>query len=164
MTTGRLLLAVAIASSGLAACGHADRGGVRTVTVAAAGASVEATTTSPPVSRDALVIETRVTDARGHKGEVLATSSIGESAFCPGGKTTGGSEGPTITATFHCADGTLTIEFAPTQPSLVQSAPWDVVAGSGHYEGFRGSGWMAAKFDRDDPDSGREFFVGTLGK
>jgi hypothetical protein len=163
MTKARLVMALTIASSGLAACGGDNGGDVRTVTVAPADTSVQETWT-PPVSGDAILIETRVTDAKRHTGEVLGVSVIGESAFCRGGRTSGGSDGPTITTTFRCRGGTLKVQYAPTQPSLVQSAVWEVVGGTGRFEGLRGGGSMVARFESDDPDTGREIFTGTLGK
>jgi hypothetical protein len=60
---------------------------VRTVTVPAADSSAQETATSAPVTGDAIAIETRVTSAKRHIGEVLDVSVIGESAFCRGGKT-----------------------------------------------------------------------------
>jgi hypothetical protein len=164
MTKARLVMALTIASSGLAACGGDNGGDVRTVTVAPADTSVQETSTAPPVSGDAILIETRVTNAKRHTGEVLGVSVIGESAFCRGGKTSGGSEGPTITTTFRCPGGTLNVQYAPTQPSLVQGAVWEVVGGTGRFEGLRGGGSMVARFESDDPDTGREIFTGTLGK
>jgi hypothetical protein len=157
------VMALTIVSSGLAACGGDNGGDVRTVTVAPADTSVQETST-PPVSGDAILIETRVTNAKRHTGEVLVVSVIGESAFCRGGKTSGGSDGPTITTTFRCRGGTLKVQYAPTQPSLVQSAVWEVVGGTGRFEGLRGGGSMVARFESDDPDTGREIFTGTLGK
>ncbi len=59
--------------------------------------------------------------------------------------------GPTITTTFRCPGGTLKVQFAPTQPSLVQSAVWEVVRGTGTFEGLRGGSTMVAKFESDDP-------------
>jgi hypothetical protein len=81
--------------------------------------------------------------------------------FCRGGKTTGGSDGPTITSTFKCRGGTLTVHYATTQRSLVQSSAWEIESGTGEYEGLRGGGTMVASFD-EDTDSGREIFAGTL--
>jgi hypothetical protein len=164
MTKVRLVMALTMAASGLAACGGDDGGNVRTVTVAPAETSAQETSTSAPVRSDAVLIETRVTNAKRHTGEVLGVSVIGESAFCRGGKTSGGSEGPTITTTFRCPGGTLKIQYAPTQPSLVQGGVWEVVRGSGSFEGLRGGGSMVAKFERGNPDAGREIFTGTVGK
>ena len=163
-----MFTALAIASSGLMACGGSgDDGDVRTVTVSAAATSVQETSSSPPRSGDAILIETRVPDAKLHAGEVLGVSVIGESPFCRGGTTTGGSEGPTITTTFHCPDGTLTVQYAPIQPSLVQGAAWEIVSGTGPYEDLHGGGSMVATFEEGDPSTGgpskgREIFTGTL--
>ena len=107
--------ALTLAAIGVAACGDDNGGDVRTVTVAPAETSAQETSTSAPVSGDAILIETRVTNAKRHTGEVLDASVIGESAFCRGGKTSGGSEGPTITTTFRCPGGTLKVHYAPTQ-------------------------------------------------
>jgi hypothetical protein len=38
------------------------------------------------------------------------------------------------------------------------------VRGTGRFEGLRGGGSMVAKFESDNPDSGREIFTGTVGK
>jgi hypothetical protein len=159
-----LVMALTIASSGLLACGDENGGDVRTVTVTAADTPVEETSTSTPVSGEAVLIDTRITNARRHTGEVLGTSVVGESAFCRGGKTSGGSDGPAITTTFRCRGGTLKVRYAPTQRSLVQGSAWEVVGGTGRFEGLRGGGSMVAKFKSDDPDSGQEIFTGTLGK
>ena len=156
-------MALTVAASGLAACGGDKGGDVRTVT-APAETSAQETPASAPVSGDAILIETRVTNAKRHTGVVLGGSVIGESAFCRGGKTSGGSEGPTITTQFRCPGGTLKVQYAPTQRSLVQGGVWEVVRGTGSFEGLRGGGSMVAKFESDDPDSGREIFTGTVGK
>jgi hypothetical protein len=164
MTKARHVMALTIAVSGLAACGGDNGGDVRTVTVAPTETSAQETSTAAPVSGDAILIETRVTNAKRHTGEVLGASVLGESAFCRGGKTRGGSNGPTITTMFRCPDGTLKVQYAPTQPSLVQGAVWAVVRGTGSFEGLRGGGSMVAKFESNNPDTGREIFTGTVGK
>ncbi len=119
---------------------------------------------SAPLFGDPIFIETRVVDARRHMGVVVKTSVIGESAFCPRGKTTGDSEGAAITTTFHCPAGTLTIRYSPTQHSRVQGAPWQVMSGTGSFAGLRGGGSMVDIFEEDDPDRGREIFTGTIGE
>jgi hypothetical protein len=164
MIRARVVMALSLAASGLAACGGDNGRDVRTVTVAPAEASAQEPSSSVPVSGDAILIETRVTNARRHTGEVLGVSVIGESAFCRGGKTTGGSDGPTITTEFRCPGGTLKVQYAPTQPSLVQGGVWEVVRGTGKFDGLRGGGSMVVRFESDDPDSGREIFTGTVGK
>jgi hypothetical protein len=163
MAAVRLVMALTIAAIGLTACGGDNGGDVRTVTVTPSETSAQETSTSVPVSGDAILIETRITNARRHTAEVLGASVIGESAFCRGGKASGGSEGPTITTTFRCPGGTLTVQYAPTQRSLVQGAPWEIVRGTGSFEGLRGGGSMVATFESDEPDSGREIFTGTVG-
>jgi hypothetical protein len=164
MIKASLVMALAIAAGGVAACGGDNGRDVRTVTVAPAETSAQDPSTSAPVGGDAILIETRVTNAKRHTGEVLGVSVIGESAFCRGGKTTGGSDGPTITTQFRCPGGTLKVQYAPTQPSLVQGGVWEVVRGTGRFEGLRGGGSMVAKFESDNPDGGREIFTGTVGK
>lgn len=149
-----LTATLAVAVIGLAACGDDNGGEVRTVTFPAEQ--------DAPVTGDAILIETRISSAVKHTGEVLSGSLIGESAFCPGGKTSGGSTGATITTTFRCPDGSLKIRFSPTQPSLVQGDVWEVVSGTGRYKGLRGGGSMVARFGSDDPDQGRETFTGTV--
>ena len=142
---------------GIVACG--DGGGeVRTVTVETPADAEQ----GPPATGDAILIETRITSARKHAGEVLDGSVIGESAFCPGGKSTGGSTGATITATFHCRGGRLTVSYSPTQRSLVQSSDWEIVSGTGSFKGLRGGGWMVANFGSEDPEKGGETFTGTV--
>ena len=71
-------------------------------------------------------IETRVINARRHVGVVHRTSLIGESAFCPGGKTTGGSEGAAITTTFPVPMGrsrSVIPQYSPAG-SKVQRGRW----------------------------------------
>jgi hypothetical protein len=88
-------------------------------------------------------------------------SVIGESAFCWGGKYSGGSVGPTITTTFTCPGGTLKVQYAPTQYGRVQGAVWKIVSGTGSFKALRGGGSMVAKFE---DDTGREIFTGTVSK
>jgi hypothetical protein len=143
---------------GIAACGDDDGDEVRTVTVETSAEAEQ----GAPVTGDAILIETRISSARKHAGEVLEVSVIGESAFCPGGKTRGGSAGATITATFHCPGGRLTVSYSPTQRSLVQSSDWEIVSGTGSFKGLRGGGWMVANFGSEDPEKGGETFTGTV--
>ena len=160
MTKVGLVMVVTMAAIGLSACAVENEASVRSDAPAETPASQSPTLA--PSSGDAILIETRITDAKLHAGEVLAGSVIGESAFCPGGESSGSSQGPTITTTFSCPDGTLTVQYAPTQRSLVQSAEWVVVNGTGSFEALRGGGSMVAAFESDDPDSGREVFTGTV--
>jgi hypothetical protein len=88
----------AVAALGLAACGDENGGDARTATPTAE------TEQSGRTEGDAVRIKTRITNAAQHAGQVVSGSVIGNSAFCRGGKTTGGSNGPTIKTTFHCSD------------------------------------------------------------
>jgi len=160
MTKGRLVLAVPIAAMGLAGCVGDDGGDDRAVP--AAETSTQKTSTSTAVTGGPVLIETRVTDARHHLGEVVDGSVIGEAAFCPGGTTSGSSQGATITTTFDCPEGTLQLQYAPTQRSLVQGSDWLVLSGTGTLAGLHGGGSMAAVFEDDDPDAGREVFTGNV--
>ena len=150
---------LAIAAAGLAACGGDDTAEVRTVTVTEP--SAQETPAGPPPDGDAILIRTRVSDGLNHVGEVRDGSMLGEEPFCPGGKTSGSSDGPTITSKFTCEDGTLTVHFAPIQRSSVQSSAWEIESGTGRYEGLRGGGWMVAAFEGD---AGGETLTGTVAK
>jgi hypothetical protein len=154
----RSAIVVAVTACGLGACGDDGGGTVRTVTVTADAA--QETPTSVPLSGLPVLIETRIPDARKHKGTVADGSVVAEEPFCEGGTTAGGSEGAVITTTFTCPGGTLKIRYAPTQRSLVQGADWEVVEGTGDYAGATGGGTMIAAFEEDD--SGREVFTGEL--
>ena len=149
---------VMVSLLGVAACGDDGGGEPRTVTVETLAEGEQ----GAPATGDAILIETRISNARKHSGEVLDGSVIGESAFCPGGKTRGGGRGATITTTFHCPGGRLTVSFSPTQRSLVQSSDWEIVRGTGSFKGLRGGGWMVAKFGSEDPPKGGETFTGTV--
>jgi hypothetical protein len=150
----------------LVACAGDDGEDVRpaAATTTAAQPSTQEPPTPAPIFGKPTLIETRVVNAARHVAVVLRTSVIGESAFCPGGKASGGSEGAAITTTFHCSGGTLTVRYSPTQRSRVQGATWEVVSGTGSLSGLSGGGSMVAVFDKDDPDRGREVFTGLLGE
>ena len=167
---GWLMAAIAL-TAGLAACDGGDNTAARPDTSGAESPTPESSVSSPvdsplaaPLFGKAILIETRVLNARRHRTVVVARSVIGEAAFCPGGRASGGSEGAAITTTFHCPGGTLTVRYSPIQRSLVQGAGWEVVSGTGSLADLRGGGSMVAVFDEDDPDRGREVFTGTVGK
>ncbi len=155
-TVHRWLTALAVAAIGLAACGDEDGAEVRPVTTTEAEQDA-------PVIGDAILIETRITNVERHTAEVLSGSFVGESAFCPGGKASGGGN-PTVITTFRCRDGRLKIRFAPMQRSPVQSAVWEVVSGTGSFAGLRGGGSMVARSESDASENLRETFTGTIGK
>lgn len=160
----RLTATLAVVVLGVAACGDDDSTEVRTVTVPAESSADQGAATGQQsvVDGDAILIRTRITDGRKHEGTVLDGSFIGESAFCAGGTTSGGGQVPII-LTFSCPGGRLTVKFAVTQPSPVQNAIWEVVRGSGRFEGLRGGGSMVVRFS-GDPEIGRETFTGAVGK
>jgi hypothetical protein len=151
-----LTATLAVAAIGIAACG--DDNGAEVGTVTTTEAEQDA-----PVTGDAILIETRITNIERHTAEVLSRSFIGESAFCPGGKASGGGN-PTVITTFRCPDGQLKIRFAPMQRSPVQSAVWEVVSGTGSFAGLRGGGSMVARSGSEASENLRETFAGTVGK
>jgi hypothetical protein len=114
---------------------------------------------------EAIVIKTRMNLP---VGEVLPGSSIGDSAFCPGGRIRdrhGGTAGlGLVVKTFRCPEGRLTLTFSPTQRSLIQSSPWKVVNGSGRFERLHGHGRMKARFGIGARSKGRETFTGTVAR
>ena len=152
-----LIATLVVAVAGITACSDDSGGEPGTVTVTT-------TEAQQAVSGDAILINTRITNARRHMGQVVSESFIGRTPFCHAGSTSGGSEGPTITTTFSCPDGRLTLRYAPTQPSLIQGAPWEAVSGTGIYKGLKGGGSMVARFEGADPNQGREVFTGTVSK
>src|SRR5690242_4957595 len=91
----KLMLATAltVAGIGLVACGSGSGGSTRTVTVTSTATSAQQTPTSAPAGGDAILIETRITNAMQHTGKVVGVW-IGESAYCRGGRSSGTSAGP----------------------------------------------------------------------
>ena len=112
---------------------------------------------------EAILIKTRLTVP---VGEVLRGSSIGDAAFCPGGRFRDeqGSGVGTILKTFRCPKGRLTITFSPVGDGSCtrQRSSWRIVGGSGLYEGLRGHGRMTVEFGREARGEGRETFTGTV--
>jgi hypothetical protein len=166
MLKTKIVLALVVAMSALGACATDDGGEAKPGATATAPAPATVTEAAAPTvtSGDPILIETRVTNARGHTSDVLDSSLIGEKAFCRGGTTRGSSSGPVITTRFKCGDGTLEIQFAPTQVSWSQGAPWTIVGGTGSFKGLNGGGSMVAVFRDKDPDVGREIFTGLVSK
>jgi hypothetical protein len=146
---------------GIAACGDDDDEGGTTT-----GAE-EAETTGKEGSKP-IVIKTHVAppNARGEiVGEVRSGSTIGDSAFCAGGKFADAPRDPSVESvsrTFRCSDGTLTIKFtAGPDQALKQTGDWEVVKGLNSFEGLSGGGGMKAVFE-SDTDEGRESFAGSV--
>jgi hypothetical protein len=157
-----LSLILVVTALGIAACG--DDGGP------ASGAEEVAATVEE--AGESILIKTHVVfvehpNAKGETmGEVLSASTIGDSAFCAGGRFSDRHGQPPlglVVKTFRCPGGRLTITFSPTDPSLKQSSDWEVVKGSGRFEGLSGGGRMRAVFESKGGE-GRETFTGTVSR
>jgi hypothetical protein len=118
-------------------------------------------------SGEPILIKTHVAplNARGETtGEVLAGSTIGDSALCAGGKFIDGPVEPPhrlVVRSFRCPGGTLTITFTSTPPGVKQRSDWKVVKGLGRFEGLSGGGRMRAVLE-SKVGEGRETFTGTV--
>ena len=152
-----------VAAISLAACGD-DEGESGTT------AAAEGTATTADESGEPILIKTHVTFLKDPTpdvqttGEILPESTLGDSPFCPRGKFSDGHGEPPlglVVKTIRCPDGRLTITFSPTQRSLKQSSSWEVVEGTGDYEGLTGGGEMEAVFE-SKAGEGRETFTGTV--
>jgi len=127
------------------------------------------TGTSAKESGEPILIKTHVASSKAGgetppMGEVLSGSTIGDSAFCAGGRFSDGPEKPpleTVVRIFRCPGGTVTITFTTTQPGLKQSGDWKVVKGLVRYKGLSGGGRMRAVFESRRGE-GRETFTGTV--
>ena len=156
---------------GIAACDDddADEGGTPTgAEEAGTTAGGDETGTSAKESSEPILIKTHVAplNARGETtGEVLSGSTIGDSAFCAGGRFSDVAEEPpldeSVVRVFHCPGGTLTITFSATGPGLKQSGDWEVVKGLVRFEGLSGGGRMRAVFESRRGE-GRDTFTGTV--
>jgi hypothetical protein len=159
-----LPLVLAVTAIGLAACGDddGDEGGTT--------AGADETGTTAEEGGEPILIKTHLTflenpNAKvGARGEVLPGSTVGDSAFCAGGRFSDRHGEPplgSVVKTFRCPGGRLTITFSPTEPSLKQSSDWEVVNGSGRFQGLSGGGRMRAVFESTGGE-GRETFTGTV--
>jgi hypothetical protein len=154
---------------GIAACGDddGDEGGTTTgAEEAGTTAGGDETGTSGNESGEPILIKTHVApvNARGETtGEVLSGSTIGDSAFCAGGKFLDGPVEPphrSVVRSFRCPGGTLTITFSSTPPGVKQRSDWEVVKGLGRFEGLSGGGRMRGAESRGG--EARETFTGTV--
>ena len=152
--------ALAIAVMGLAAC--SDAGGVEGGTFGVPDFD-RVFFAQDAGGSEAILINTRVTLPTG---EVRRASVIGDSAFCPGGTfrdRQGDTDTGLVDRTFHCPNGTLTMGFTPGVPDgRTQSGPWNVVSGTGVFEGLQGSGQMEITKKPNSCTDGRETFTGTV--
>jgi hypothetical protein len=127
------------------------------------------TGTSAKEGGEPILIKTHVDplNARGETtGQVRPGSTIGDSAFCAGGKFLDGPVEPpdrSVTRTFRCPGGTLTITFTSTPPDVKQRSDWEVVKGLGRFEGLSGGGRMSGVLESGS-EEGRETFTGTVNR
>ncbi len=167
----KLLLAQAlvVGALGLAACSDddGDEGGTTTgAEEAGTTAGGDETGTSAKEGAEPIRIKSHLApvNASGEAtGEVLSGSTIGDSAFCVGGRF-GERKAPgtdLVTRIFRCSRGTLTITFTSTPPDVKQRSDWEVLKGLGSFEGLSGGGRMRAVSESGD-GGGRETFTGTV--
>jgi hypothetical protein len=167
-------VALVVSTIGLAGCSSSPDTDDKTVAVpdatvpssaaASAGPDVDDDGDVPVLDGEAILVLDQVTGING--GKVRRGSFIGDSAFCPGGTMRHEHGRPGVgtgIATFQCRDGSLSIGFTPLPaPGLVQSSAWEVVSGSGSYNGVRGRGWMVVRFAGGSSEEGQETFAGTI--
>jgi hypothetical protein len=155
-----LAVALTVTAVGLAACGD-DRDANGAATTSGADTDLA----DPAEGSEEIVIKT---DLNIPTGEVLGGSSIGDSPFCPGGTfrdKDGNDEIGFLDRTYRCPDGSLRMGFSPHEPQgLTQTGPWEIVSGTGAYEGMEGSGQMEVTFKSANSDQGRETFTGTVAR
>jgi hypothetical protein len=168
------VLALALATLGVAACGGDDGGESESATTAAADSNIS---TDAGQAGEEIVIKTQVkinaaeenVGSNVSRGAILDGSSIGDSPFCPDGTFQDAhSDDPAIgfvDRTIQCPDGGLRIGFSPGPPPtpLTQSGPWHVVSGTGAFKGMQGDGQMEIAYEpHTEATEGRETFTGTV--
>ena len=155
---------------GVAACGDddGDEGGTTTgAEEAGTTAGGDETGASADESGEPILIKTHLAplNAGGESsGEVLSGSTIGDSAFCAGGKFLDSAvqaASRSVLRSFRCPGGTLTITFTSTPPDVKQRSEWKVVNGVGRFEGLSGGGRMRGVLESTG-GGGRETFTGTV--
>jgi hypothetical protein len=155
---------------GIAACDDddGDEGGTTTgAEDAGTTAGGDETGTGAKESGEPILIKTHLAplNAEGESfGEVLSGSTIGDSAFCAGGRFADAAGEPPIESvvrTFRCPGGTLTITFTTTPPGVPQRGDWKVVKGLVGFEGLSGGGRMRGVLESEG-GGGRETFTGTV--
>ena len=155
---------------GIAACDDddGDEGGTTTgAEEAGTNAGGDETGTSARESGERILIKTHLAplNAEGESsGEVLSGSTIGDSAFCAGGRFADAAGAPpveSVVRTFRCPGGTLTITFTTTPPGVPQRGDWKVVKGLVGFEGLSGGGRMRGVLESSGGE-GRETFTGTV--
>ena len=149
---------VVVAVIGLGACGDDDEGEAQP---SAADAPV-----GEVVIRTRIVFEQDREAEIGATGEVLDGSTVGDAPFCAGGTFEdrhGDEESGSVDRTYRCSDGTLRMGFTPGAPEgMTQAGPWEVLSGTGRFEGITGSGEMEIEYDESDEFLGHETFTGSF--
>ena len=101
-------------------------------------------------------------------GEVLDGSTLGGSPFCVGGTIldSHGSDDPAvwlIARTITCPEGSVRMDLTPEVPDgLNQTGSWEIVSGTGAFEGLRGSGEMEVVYDPNPDEPAGETYTGTV--
>ena len=156
---------------GLAACGDddGDEGGTTTGAEETGTTAGRDETGTSAKDGEPILIKTHLAplNTRGEStGEVLSGSTIGDSAFCAGGKFLDGAVKPprrSVLRSFRCPGGTLTITFISTPPGVKQRSDWKVVRGFSRFEGLSGGGRMRGVLESSG-EGGRETFTGTVSR
>jgi hypothetical protein len=157
---------------GIAACSDDDGDEAGTTTgaeEAGTTAGGDETGTSAEQGGEPILIKTHLAPPNASDerfGEVLSGSTIGDSAFCAGGKFFDGPVEPSdrsLVRTFRCSGGTLAITFTSTPPDVKQRSDWEVVKGLGSFEGLSGGGRMRAVSESRNGEA-RETFTGTVAR
>jgi hypothetical protein len=160
-----LLLVLTIVATALTGCGD-DHEGEATTTPA-----VESETPAGLIDGQEEIVIKTYADLQSvvDMGKVLNGSSLGDSSFCPKGTFSGGhgnTDNGWLDKTFECPDGTLTIAFDPRNTKAQSaSGPWEVLSGTGAYQGMEGSGHFEIQFPADPMVmEGHETFTGTISQ
>ena len=105
-------------------------------------------------------------------GEVAEGSTLGGSPFCVGGTIwdTHGSPDPEvalIARTITCPEGRVRMAITPQvsqemRQDLTQTGSWQIVSGTGAFEGLRGRGEMEIVYDPDPKAPARGTYTGTI--
>ena len=128
--------------------------------------SAQSTTAGSHGQRRAILIKTRI---NGFDGTVVDGSKLGDAAFCGGGTVHHESGSPEIghpaINAFTCGDSRLEIGFGPGPDQMdnrIQTSDWDVLTGTGVFNGVTGSGSMQVEWTAVGTTTGEETFTGTL--
>ena len=105
-------------------------------------------------------------------GCVVEGSTLGGSPCCVGGTIldTHASSDPEvalIARTITCPEGGVRTDIAPevaqgVPQDLTQTGSWQIISGTGNFQGLRGSGKMEAVYDPDPHAPARGTYTGTV--